>query len=59
MIATINELSEILNGIVPMVLFIAFATFLSVVIIMTFCVGTYSLFLLKKIKMYIKNRGEK
>jgi len=59
MIATINELSEMLNGIVPMVFFIVFATFLSVVTLMTFCVGTYSLLLLKKIKMYIKNRGEK
>ena len=59
MIATINELSEMLNGIVPMVLFVIFAIFLSVVTLMTFCVGTYSLLLLKKIKMYIKKRGEK
>jgi len=59
MIGTINELSEILNGIVPMVLFVVFALFLAIIILATFGLGAYSLFLLNKIKEYVKRRGDK
>ena len=54
-----NTLSEILNQVAPLCLFIVVSAFLSIIGLLCLGIGTYSLLVLNKIKRYIKRRGDK